>query len=191
MISQPSRQSRRDLVVVVSPFEEPRPRMIAAAERAGALGLLDLGRDHDRARTAMAALRGRYGVRVPAGCPLTPGELPAAVDTVLLTEAWWRTGTADWAAGGRRVWAEVVSPAEATAAVAAGATGIVAKGHEAGGRVGDLTTFVLLQRLLADPGLTVPVFAAGGIGPHTAAAAVAGGAAGVVLDTQLALTAEG
>ncbi|NUK00140.1 acyltransferase domain-containing protein, partial [Streptomyces lunaelactis] len=191
VISQPSRQSRRDLVVVVSPFEEPRPRMIAAAERAGALGLLDLGRDHDRARTAMAALRGHYGVRVPAGCPLTPGELPAAVDTVLLTEAWWRTGTADWAAGGRRVWAEVVSPAEATAAVAAGATGIVAKGHEAGGRVGDLTTFVLLQRLLADPGLTVPVFAAGGIGPHTAAAAVAGGAAGVVLDTQLALTAEG
>ncbi|MFD9218954.1 SDR family NAD(P)-dependent oxidoreductase [Streptomyces sp. NPDC060064] len=166
--------------------------MVAAAERAGALGLLDLGRDRDRARSALAGLHGSYGVRVPAGCPLTPDELPDAVDTVLLTEAWWRTGTGDWAAGGRRrVWAEVVSPAEAAAAVAAGAAGIVAKGHEAGGRVGELTTFVLLQRLLADPGLTVPVHAAGGIGPHTAAAAVAGGAAGVVLDTQLALTTEG
>ncbi|MFE6131148.1 hypothetical protein ACFQ6Q_23265, partial [Streptomyces sp. NPDC056437] len=62
MISQPARRSRRDLVVVVSPFEEPRPRMVAAAERAGALGILDLGRDRDRARAAMAALSGRYGV---------------------------------------------------------------------------------------------------------------------------------
>ncbi|WP_420803297.1 SDR family NAD(P)-dependent oxidoreductase [Streptomyces spiramyceticus] len=168
--------------------------MVAAAQRAGALGLLDLGRDPDRARTALAALRGRgpYGVRVPAGCPLTPDELPDAVDTVLLAEEWWRTGTGEWAADGRRrLWAEVVSPAEAVAAVAAGATGLVARGHEAGGRVGELTTFVLLQRLLADRQLDVPVFAAGGIGPHTAAAAVAGGAAGVVLDAQLALTTEG
>lgn len=47
---------------------------------------------------------------------------------------------------------------------------------------------MLLQQLLA--GLDVPVFAAGGIGPHTAAAAVAGGASGVVLDVQLALVRE-
>ncbi|MET7619197.1 SDR family NAD(P)-dependent oxidoreductase [Streptomyces sp. NPDC005408] len=166
--------------------------MVAAAERAGALGLLDLGRDRERARAALAGLRGRYGVRIPSGCPLAPDDLPAAVDTVLLAEEHWRTGAARWAADGRRrVWAEVVSPAEAGAAVAAGASGLVAKGHEAGGRVGELTTFVLLQRLLADEELSVPVFAAGGIGPHTAAAAVAGGAAGVVLDTQLALTTEG
>ncbi|WTY68850.1 SDR family NAD(P)-dependent oxidoreductase [Streptomyces sp. NBC_01410] len=166
--------------------------MAAAAERAGALGVLDLGRDCERARGALAGLRGRYGVRVPAGCPLAPDELPAAVDTVLLAEEHWRTGTARWAAdGGRRVWAEVTSPAEAAAAVTAGASGLVARGHEAGGRVGELTTFVLLQRLLDEPELNVPVFAAGGIGPHTAAAAVAGGATGVVLDTQLALTTEG
>ncbi|WP_406397814.1 SDR family NAD(P)-dependent oxidoreductase [Streptomyces sp. NBC_00879] len=192
MISQPTRHADRDLVIVVSPFEEPNSRMVAAAERAGALGVLDLGRDRERARGAMAGLRGRYGVRVPAGCPLAPDELPAAVDTVLLAEEHWRTGTARWAAdAGRRVWAEVVSPAEASAAVTAGASGLVARGHEAGGRVGELTTFVLLQRLLGEPELNVPVFAAGGIGPHTAAAAVAGGATGVVLDTQLALTTEG
>ncbi|WP_413777694.1 SDR family NAD(P)-dependent oxidoreductase [Streptomyces sp. AM8-1-1] len=192
MISQPARRSRRDLVVLVSPFEEPRPRMVAAAERAGALGILDLGRDRDRALAAMAGLSGRYGVRIPSGCPLAPDDLPAAVDTVLLTEPHWRGGTGAWSDGGRRrVWAEAVSPAEAADAVLAGADGIVARGHEGGGRVGELTTFVLLQRLLADPRLTVPVHAAGGIGLHTAAAAVAGGAAGVVLDTQLALTTEG
>ncbi|MGH3997016.1 MAG: beta-ketoacyl synthase N-terminal-like domain-containing protein, partial [Pseudonocardiaceae bacterium] len=51
-------------------------------------------------------------------------------------------------------------------------------------------TFVLLQQLLADPRINIPIWAAGGIGLHTAAAAVAGGAAGVVLDAQLALIAE-
>ncbi|MEU9125990.1 SDR family NAD(P)-dependent oxidoreductase [Streptomyces sp. NPDC048506] len=198
----------RDLVVVLSPFEEPHERIVAAAERAGALGLLDLGRDADAARRALTLLGGRlrrpYGVRVPAGCPLTPADLPDQVDTVLLadpagyapqepdTDRRTVPGPADWSDGGRRrTWAEVTTPEEAAAATAAGATALVARGHESGGRVGDLTTCVLLQRLLADPEVTVPVLAAGGIGAHTAAAAVAGGAAGVLLDSQLALTAEG
>src|SRR5437667_5011706 len=51
-----------------------------------------------------------------------------------------------------------------------------------------MTTFVLLQRLLTE--FDVPVWAAGGIGPNTAAAAIAGGASGVVLDSQLSLVAE-
>ncbi|MFD9407653.1 SDR family NAD(P)-dependent oxidoreductase [Streptomyces sp. NPDC059989] len=196
-----SAAATRDLVVAVSPFEEPHPRIVTAAERAGALGLLDLGRDASAARRAFAELArrlgegGRYGVRVPVGCPTGPGELPSAVDTVLLADPAAHTPeqVAAWAAasGGPRVWAEVTSPAEAAAAVAAGAEALVAKGHEAGGRVGGTTTFVLLQQLLADPGRAVPVRACGGIGPHTAAAAVAGGAAGVLLDVQLALTAEG
>lgn len=196
MTPQPVRSAVRDLVVAVSPFEEPNPRIVVAAERAGALGLLDLGRDAGPARRALAeatrTLRQPYGVRVPVGCPVWPDELPAEVDTVLLADPAQQPRPAAWAAGGaRRVWAEVTSPQEAADAVAAGADAVVAKGHEAGGRVGELTTFVLLQRLLADPDVTVPVLAQGGIGPHTAAAAVAGGAAGVVLDAQLALTTEG
>ncbi|MGW7110979.1 SDR family NAD(P)-dependent oxidoreductase [Streptomyces xanthophaeus] len=196
MTPQPARSAVRDLVVAVSPFEEPNPRIVVAAERAGALGLLDLGRDAGLARRALAevtrTLRQPYGVRVPAGCPVWPDELPAEVDTVLLADPDQQPRPAAWAAGGaRRVWAEVTSPQEAADAVAAGADAVVAKGHEAGGRVGELTAFVLLQRLLADPDVTVPVLSQGGIGPHTAAAAVAGGAAGVVLDAQLALTTEG
>ncbi|MBX6768522.1 MAG: nitronate monooxygenase, partial [Actinomadura rubrobrunea] len=105
-------------------------------------------------------------------------------------------------ARGRRLLVEVVDPAEAEAAVRLGRklsedgdrgprmVGLIARGSEAGGRVGDLTTFVLLQRLLGDPGIEAPVWAAGGIGPHSAAAAVAGGAAGVVLDVQFALVRE-
>ncbi|MER5934880.1 SDR family NAD(P)-dependent oxidoreductase [Streptomyces sp. NPDC002054] len=186
----------RDRVIALSPFTEPGPGLVITAERAGSLGLLDLGRDPAAAHRALADLArclpaGRYGVRVPAGCPVGPAELPAAVDTVLLADPDLFARAGAWSAGGlRRVWAETTSPGEAAEAVAAGADAVVAKGHEAGGRVGGATTFVLLQQLLADPVVTVPVFALGGIGPHTAAAALAGGAAGVLLDVQLALTAE-
>ncbi|MFI6144807.1 SDR family NAD(P)-dependent oxidoreductase [Streptomyces sp. NPDC051109] len=191
----------RDLVVALSPFEEPQPRIVIAAERAGSLGLLDLGRDPDAARAALAELARRlgpgrhYGVRVPVGCPLGPEQLPSEVDTVLLADAAEHTPerVAHWAAapGHPRVWAEATGLAEARAAVAAGARAVVAKGHEGGGRVGGATTFILLQQLLAGPGIGVPVVACGGIGPHTAAAAVAGGASGVLMDVQLALTPEG
>lgn len=58
----------------------------------------------------------------------------------------------------------------------------------AGGRVGQETTFVLLQRLLGSSDL--PIYAWGGIGLYSAAACCAGGAAGVVLDWQLALMRE-
>ncbi|MFI6004151.1 SDR family NAD(P)-dependent oxidoreductase [Streptomyces sp. NPDC051366] len=203
MTPQPPRSAAiRDLVVAVSPFEEPHPRIVIAAERAGALGLLDLGRDPAAARRGFAELarrlggRRRYGVRVPAGCPLGPEDLPPEVDTVLVADPAEHTPEqmAAWSESGRRrAWAEVTGRAEALIAVAAGAVALVAKGHEAGGRVGGATTFVLLQQLLAGPGpgLGVPVLARGGIGPHTAAAAVAGGAAGVLVDVQLALTAEG
>ncbi|WP_078622447.1 type I polyketide synthase [Streptomyces sp. NRRL S-244] len=197
----PQSRAPRDLVVALSPFEEPQPRIVIAAERAGSLGLLDLGRDPDAARAAFAKLARRlgpgrrFGVRVPADCPLGPEDLPSEVDTVLLADAAEHTPerVADWAAapGRPRVWAEATGPAEARAAVAAGARAVVAKGHEGGGRVGGSTTFVLLQQLLADPGIGVPVVARGGIGPHTAAAAVAGGASGVLVDVQLALTPEG
>lgn len=85
---------------------------------------------------------------------------------------------------------EVTDLEGAREALRAGAHGLIARGSECGGRIGELSTFVLLQQLLAAPEVTSPVWACGGIGPRTAAAAVAGGAAGVVLDSQLALLAE-
>ncbi|MGW0663604.1 SDR family NAD(P)-dependent oxidoreductase [Streptodolium elevatio] len=183
---------RRDLVLTIGPFEEPNGPLAVAAHRAGALGVVDLGRDRAAALSALAEVVRRpdrsFGVRVPVGCPVAPTELPGPADVVVLAHgAPWRVADAG---PDRRVLVEVTSPAEARAAAAEGAYGVVAVGHEAGGRVGDLTTFVLLQHLLADPELRLPVWAKGGIGTHTAAAAIAGGATGVVLDTQLALLAE-
>src|SRR4051812_16169459 len=75
------------------------------------------------------------------------------------------------------------------AAAGAGADAIVAKGHEAGGWIGDESTFVLVQRLAGAPGMP-PVWAQGGIGLHTTAACAVAGAAGAVLDAQVLLARE-
>ncbi|MFI5686990.1 SDR family oxidoreductase [Streptomyces sp. NPDC051636] len=194
-----------DLIICVTPCGEPDARLAAAACRAGGFGVLDLGAGDRRAREAMARLRrmapGPYGVRVAAHCRLRPEDLlehgapgPGAggagggPDSVVLApDAPWQ---ADEIAARHRVLAEVTDLAQAREAVRAGAHGLIARGGESGGRVGALSTFVLLQQLLGDRDLDVPVWACGGIGPRTAAAAVAGGAAGVVLDSQLALLAE-
>jgi acyl transferase domain-containing protein/NAD(P)H-dependent flavin oxidoreductase YrpB (nitropropane dioxygenase family)/NAD(P)-dependent dehydrogenase (short-subunit alcohol dehydrogenase family)/acyl carrier protein len=88
----------------------------------------------------------------------------------------------------KRIFAEVVSHREALEAVKAGVDGLVAKGNEAGGRVGSETTFVLLQRLLSLG--SVPVWAFGAIGPHGATACQVAGAAGIVLRDELALAEE-
>jgi acyl transferase domain-containing protein/NADP-dependent 3-hydroxy acid dehydrogenase YdfG len=227
------------VVVAISPFEEPSGRLVVAAIRAGGVGILDLGRDAKRAYAALADVRrwtagpGRdvqIGVRIPAGCPISPAQLEAAldllgaspaatgagaglvagtgagaglvagtgagadtgrltVDTIVLSgQAPWTAGQA--ATGGRRVVVEITSPDEAVSAVAAGADALIARGSEGGGRVGEQSSFMLLQALIADDRVDLPIWVAGGIGMHSAAAAVAGGAAAVVLDAQLALVSE-
>ncbi|MER5429966.1 SDR family oxidoreductase [Streptomyces sp. NPDC002588] len=192
-----------DMIIGITPFGEPDAGLAQAVGRAGGLGVLDLGHGGRRAREALARLRrtapGAFGVRVGPGCRLSPADLepsgtgtagppPAGPHTVVLAAG------APWQAsdlvGRYRVLVEVTEPAAAREAVHAGAHGLIARGAECGGRIGELSTFVLLQHLLAAPGLGLPVWACGGIGPRTAAAAMAGGAAGVVLDSQLALLAE-
>jgi acyl transferase domain-containing protein/NAD(P)H-dependent flavin oxidoreductase YrpB (nitropropane dioxygenase family)/NADP-dependent 3-hydroxy acid dehydrogenase YdfG len=144
---------------------------------------LALGVDRKQAEHALRVVAGAardFGVRVAVELDI---ELPEQARTVIVANAALAAKFP-----GRRVLAEVTSLEEARAAIAAGASGVIAKGCEAGGRVGDETTFVLVQRLAS--ALDVPVWAQGGIGEHTAAACIAGGAAGVVLDVQLALVRE-
>jgi NAD(P)H-dependent flavin oxidoreductase YrpB (nitropropane dioxygenase family) len=119
--------------------------------------------------------------------PLIPDE----IEWVILTSA--RTEQLQRQVGAlkrttRRALLEVTSLDEARAGKALGVDGLIAKGNESGGRVSEETTFILLQHLLAD--ISLPIWAQGGIGLHTAAACYAAGAAGVVLDMQLALVRE-
>ncbi|MFE4538493.1 SDR family oxidoreductase [Streptomyces scopuliridis] len=175
-------------VIAVNPLHRSSPRLTAAAARAGALSVLELSTGDPRsvADTLDRTLRWSslpFGVRIRPGCTVTAAELPEPVDTVLLADPGRTAGEF----AGRRVLVEVTDLAGARQAAGAGAAGLIVRGAESGGRAGELSTFVLLQQVLADPDIALPVWACGGIGPHTAAAAVAGGAAGVVLDTQLAL----
>jgi len=170
------------LIVGIGPLGVPNAPLAAAVTAAGGTGVLDLGAGDRRARAELARLGrlipDRLAVRVAAGCSLDP---PGGLRTVVLGRgAPWRVADLPQ---GCRVLVEVTSIDEARAAVAAGAHGLIARGSESGGA--GLSAFVLLQQLLADDGPALPVWATG-VGPHTAAAAVAGGAAGIVLDIQLA-----
>ena len=175
------------LIIGICPFEYPDARLVVALCRAGALGVLDLGRGGPRSCDALRASAKEtpcgFGVRVRHDCAVDPRPLPAEVEYVVLPAG---VATNDWEP--RRVIVQVTSEAEAREAIRNGAYGLIAKGCESGGKVGDESTFILLQRLVRE--FNVPIWAQGGIGLHTAAAAVAGGAAGVVIDNQLALVRE-
>ena len=186
-----------ETVITISPCGsiEPSPQIAVQAWRGGGLGVIDLA---DGSWPRLQALTQAaswsavpLAIRVPAGCAATAAQVRrcgAGVALAVLTAdtPWDITETASWS----RVLVEVTSRQEARAAAAQGAHGLIARGMEAGGRVSGLSTFVLLQQLLADDTVTLPVWAAGGIGLRTAVACVVGGAAGVVLDSQLGLMPE-
>ena len=178
-----------------------------AAARAGVRGVVDLQfTAHpepavERVRDLSAATGGRWGALIDDELLLDAvlAAQPRGLETLLVSHddadqlsrlvkrAADRAGRRP--AGARpRTFAVVTSVDQAVAAGAAGAEAIVAKGHEAGGWIGEEGSFVLLQRLLAI--LSLPVWVQGGIGLHTVAAAYAAGATGAVLDGQLWLARE-
>lgn len=191
------------------------PAVAIAASRAGAIGVVDVELLDDAAAVAaLQALAEAHDARIAAELESNSGlgikcgaaqfltlrdtmdelELPEGFLVILspglpqYDRAEVETAVQSAHARGWRVFVEVVSLPEARMAETAAADGVIAKGHESGGRVGEETTFVLLQRLAKE--VTLPVFAQGGIGIHTAAACKIAGAQGVVLDWQLALVRE-
>src|SRR5580658_6504517 len=153
----------RELVITISPCGslEPSPHIAVQARRGGGLGVLDLAdggwpRLQALAQAACWATA-PLAIRVPAGCAATAAEVQRCGTgrvglTVLTADAPWDLAeTASWS----RVLVEVTSHQEARAAAASGAHGLIARGMESGGRVSALSTFVLLQQLLADGALAL------------------------------------
>jgi acyl transferase domain-containing protein len=195
--SRPDRPDGFDFIVL-SPGGPPDATLAVAGCRAGALGVLNLEfvTECERALGELGRLsrstRTRWGVLLREA-ELLAGILAAGferLETILISSQAGGT-VGDLVerahAAGLEAYAVATTLEEARSAVAAGADAVIAKGHEAGGWIGDEGSFVLLQRLLE---ASTPVWAAGGIGLHTAAAAYVAGAAGVVLDSQLLLTRE-
>ena len=173
------------------------------AVRAGAWGFVDLEdvRDAEDLQHALSELRS--DADVPLGVKLDSfrremwepllAAHPAQLTRVILARPSRSTSELRAMVSGLQrlkleVLVEAVSIDEAVTADQAGADGIIAKGSESGGRIGDETSFLLLQRL---SGLfSKPLYAQGGVGLHTAAACHVAGASGAVLDWQLCLVEE-
>ncbi|QDV34369.1 type I polyketide synthase [Tautonia plasticadhaerens] len=182
-------------VLVLAPGGPGGIAALVAGGRAGALGLLDLTwADDGEVREALEQA-GRWADR-PFGVVLPPGGMAAGAWPDRLAAVVCRGGPGtDWRAAvgrvsarGRVALAEVTDRQSALAATAAGAAGVIVSGLEAGGRCGEESSLVLLQAVLGEG--VARAWVRGGIGPGSAAAVVAMGAAGVVLDGALLLAKE-
>ncbi len=192
-----------DLLALTLPASLDVAVAIAAA-RAGEWGVLDLEYAPEALASQAAAELARHA-RAPFGLKfnccqdqflerlLAAGwpdwKLAIVVgDDLPTSEARLARAVAILRARGLRVLLEATSLDQARRGVALGVDGLIAKGNEAGGFVGEETAFVLLQRLRQQ--VSLPIYVQGGIGLHSVAACYAAGAAGVVLDSQLALARE-
>jgi len=177
------------------------PAIAIATSRAGGIGVLNLECVRDE-RAAVAAIvklalyaGSECGIKIEGNADgllakLIP-QLPEPVKMVILTATDRRRLERAVHAlheRGVKVLLEATNLEQAKAGEAGGVDGLIAKGNESAGWVGEETTLILLQRLLAQTRL--PVWAQGGVGLHTAAACYVAGAAGVVLDSQFLLTRE-
>jgi acyl transferase domain-containing protein/NAD(P)H-dependent flavin oxidoreductase YrpB (nitropropane dioxygenase family) len=177
------------------------PSIAIAASRAGELGVLNLERTQDEVAARDAIARMTHYARRPCGvkldgCPSVfvdriVRDLSEQIEVVVLTPwdpAALRPQVTDLRRRRLTILLEVTCLEQARLGEQLEVDGLIAKGLEAGGWVGEETTFILLQRLLSQ--VHLPVWAYGGIALHTTAACYAAGAAGVVVDSQLALTRE-
>ena len=179
------------------------PRLALALARAGATGLLDLVHAQDAAgadmqfRTLASQTEARIGLRLSSAHRDRVEALLSAVgdrSVVLMLaaeapEIQRQTAEALRAVhGGLMIWAEVTHADTAGAHDGGPVDGLIALGHEAGGWVGDDTSFILLQKLQGR--CRLPIMVRGGIGVRAAAACRAAGAVGVVLDDCLLLLRE-
>ncbi len=188
----------RVLAFVPSGLSEPG--LVAAASRAGGLGVFDFANDFRASEAIRAARRVAHLVNRPFGLRLPADEIHAALlrdapdglRVLIATEpslCAWTQAVSEARSLGLSLLAEVTSKTMAEAAAEVGVEGLILAGHEAGGRGSDLSSLILLQAVLSKD-LGVPVWVRGGIGPRAASACVATGATGVVLDGALLLTRE-
>lgn len=177
-------------IIGLTPFEYADFRLFNALLNAGATAVLDMGRQTGQWQSTVAKLEkqtAQYGIRFPEGVDASATTLPSTASFILAAA----TDQVKQFAGQLPVIAQVVSIAEAKQAIADGAAGLVLKGSESGGRVGEYSAYILLQQIIdiaTEAG--IPIWVQGGIGMNTSAAVIAGGAHGVLLDSQLSLLTE-
>ena len=195
-------------VLTISPVALAPAQLVVASARAGGVGILDLEFEREpglekalgRLRQVLESIPAgtRTGLRIHASQATWAQPLLALFAPrphLLILCGWTETGLksaiASLPPSESREWLMEVKDIDELGILEDSQIhidGIIGRGHECGGWVGDSPAFILGQQLLARA--QVPVFIQGGIGPNTAAACYAAGAAGVVLDDQLWLMPE-
>ncbi|AIM38336.1 erythronolide synthase [Sphingobacterium sp. ML3W] len=174
-------------IIGLTPFEKPDVNLMPKLYQAGAYPFLSLGNQLTSAQESLDELEQlaipACGIYIP-NAEFKSLQIPEKVKYIILP-----AGSSIQLTSDIPILYQVNSIEEARQAEKSGAKGIIIKGNEAGGLVGYESTFVLFQRVIKEI-QTIPIWVQGGIGLHTAAAAKALGATGIVLDSQLALFPE-
>ncbi|NQX40044.1 polyketide-type polyunsaturated fatty acid synthase PfaA [Pedobacter steynii] len=175
------------LIIGITPFERPDVNLALSLSNAKAFPVLHLGRDRIRAAEALEQLTEKSSMEF--GVCLVSEELndiilPEQVTMVILPYGMKRTRSKKV-----KLFYQVHDVHEAQKAQAEGADGLIVKGNEGAGKVGYESSYVLFQRIAKEI-KDIDLYVQGGVGIHTAAALIAFGAKGVVLDSQLALFPE-
>lgn len=177
------------------------PELAAAVSNAGGLGIISFGaKPPSLFRQTLARMRELtdkpFGVNflLEAPFPIEEQFKISLEEQVPVLSFFWGDSSPYIArahAAGSKVIDQVGSVKAAERSVQAGVDVVIAQGVEAGGHVaGQVTTMVLVPRVV-DAVSPVPVVAAGGIGDaRSLVAALALGAEGVVLGTRLLATPE-
>lgn len=175
-------------------------RLARAVSQAGGLGMIGIGSKDGLDLVVRETQLARGDDNLPFGVGLMawalkdrPDLLQAVLDTHPFLVSISFGSPAPYAdavhRAGSLLATQVHSRTEAIEAAQAGADIIIAQGTEAGGHTGQVATLPLLQLVLEL--VKVPVLAAGGIGtPRGVAAALAAGAAGVLVGTCLLASPE-
>ncbi len=172
-----------------------------AASRAGAVGVCNTELESDPVRACAAIERlarhaqGHFGVKLDrlddTVLACLPEQVVHGLRWLIVDEALVAAGQHWWAPlrqAGVQLLAEVVNPGWTGAALDAKVDGLLIKGNESGGFVGENSSFILVQKWRGRT--TLPMFLRGGLTPHVAAACSAVGLRGGVLDSQLLLMDE-
>lgn len=174
-------------IIGVTPFEKPDTELAMALVKAGIFPVVNLGYQQNDAVHAINELLQRgvtdFGVCFPSA-DFTAIELPVQVSLVIIPY-----GVEIRLNSKVKLISQVYDMDSARKARAASADGIIVKGNEGSGKVGHESSFILFQRIIQEI-KDIPVWVQGGVGVHTAAALMAQGAAGVILDSQLVLFPE-
>lgn len=175
------------VVIGITPFERPDVKLMRSLQNAGAFPVLHLGRDRAEAVEAIRQLVPKcpegFGVCLVSDDFMNI-PLPEQVTLMVLPY-----GIKPPENKHIKLLYQIHTIDEARQAYAGGADGIIVKGNEGAGKVAYESSYVLFQRVIKEFKET-DVYIQGGAGIHTAAAAVAAGAKGVVLDSQLVLFPE-